>query len=113
MIPFYLVGRADEERPGRGVDERKSPTEIMRELDASKPVIVMEHEPKFLQEVADAGVDLHLCGHTHDGQTFPASLTTDIVWGKFCRISEKGQYAQHCYLRCGPFRSQYAPWYKK
>lgn len=53
---FYLVGRADEERPGRGVDERKSPTEIMRELDASKPVIVMEHEPKFLQEVADAGV---------------------------------------------------------
>lgn len=77
---FYLVGRADEERPGRGVDERKTPVEIMDELDRSKPVLVMEHEPKFLQEIADAGIDLHLCGHTHDGQTFPANLTTDIVW---------------------------------
>lgn len=77
---FYLVGRADEERPGRGVDERKTPEEIMSELDNSKPVIVMEHEPKFLQEIADAGIDLHLCGHTHNGQTFPANLTTDIVW---------------------------------
>lgn len=87
---FYLVGRADEERPGRGIDERKSPSQIMRELDASKPVIVMEHEPKFLQEVADAGVDLHLCGHTHDGQTFPASLTTDIVWENSAGYLKKG-----------------------
>ncbi len=77
---FYLVGRADEERPGRNVDKRKTPQEIMDALDSSKPVIVMEHEPKFLQEIDDAGIDLHLCGHTHDGQTFPANLTTHLVW---------------------------------
>ncbi|MDD3221102.1 MAG: metallophosphoesterase [Clostridia bacterium] len=77
---FYLVGRADEERPGRDVEERLTPEAIMSNLDASKPVIVMEHEPKFLQEVADAGIDLHLCGHTHDGQTFPANLTTKLIW---------------------------------
>ena len=77
---FYLVGRADEERPGRGVDIRKTPQEIMDSLDSSKPVIVMEHEPKFLQEIADAGIDLHLCGHTHDGQTFPANFLCKLVW---------------------------------
>lgn len=77
---FYLVGRADEERPGRNVDQRKTPQQIMSELDAEKPVIVMEHEPKFLQEIADAGIDLHLCGHTHDGQTFPTNFITKLVW---------------------------------
>ncbi len=77
---FYLVGRADEERPGRGVDIRKTPEEIMNGLDNAKPVIVMEHEPKFLQEIADAGIDLHLCGHTHDGQTFPANLLCKCIW---------------------------------
>lgn len=34
---FYLVGRADEERPGRDVDIRKTPREIMDSLDSSKP----------------------------------------------------------------------------
>lgn len=77
---FYLVGRADEERPGRGVDVRKTPQEIMNGLDDSKPVIVMEHEPKFLQEIADAGIDLHLCGHTHDGQTFPTNFLCRLIW---------------------------------
>ncbi len=77
---FYLVGRADEERPGRGVDVRKTPQEIMDELDSSKPVIVMEHEPKFLQEIDDAGIDLHLCGHTHDGQTFPTNFLCRLIW---------------------------------
>lgn len=77
---FYLVGRADEERPGRGVDIRKNPQEIMDNLDSSKPVIVMEHEPKSLQALADAGIDLHLCGHTHDGQTFPANFLCKLVW---------------------------------
>ena len=77
---FYLVGRADEERPGRGVDILKTPWEIMDTLETSKPVIVIEHEPKFLQEIADAGIDLHLCGHTHDGQTFPSNLLCKLIW---------------------------------
>ena len=77
---FYLVGRADEERPGRGVDIRKTPREIMNGLDGSKPVIVMEHEPKFLQKIMNAGIDLHLCGHTHDGQIFPSNLLCKLIW---------------------------------
>ena len=87
---FYLVGRADEERPGRGVDIRKTPQEIMEELDSSKPVIVMEHEPKFLQEAADAGFDLHLCGHTHDGQTFPSNLLCRLIWENPAGYLKKG-----------------------
>ncbi len=32
---------------------------------------MIDHELKELQELADAGVDVAPCGHTHDGQMFP------------------------------------------
>ena len=77
---FYLYGRPDYERPGRGIDERKSAQEITADMDLSLPVLVIDHEPGELQELADAGVDADLCGHTHDGQLFPGNLTIKLMW---------------------------------
>lgn len=77
---FYLFGRADEERPGRGIDKRLSPEEITKGIDPSLPILVIDHEPKELQELADARADLDLCGHTHDGQMFPGNLTIKLLW---------------------------------
>lgn len=77
---FYLYGRPDAQRPGRGINMRKTAAELMGELDTEKPVIVIDHEPKELQELADARVDIDLCGHTHDGQMFPANLITALMW---------------------------------
>ena len=65
---FYLYGRPDAHRPGRGIETRKTPNEITVDMDKDKPIIVLDHQPKELRELADAGVDLDLCGHTHDGQ---------------------------------------------
>lgn len=77
---FYLYGRPDYERPGRGIDKRKSPDEITETLDLKKPVIVIDHEPRELEELAAVGVDVDLCGHTHDGQMFPANIITALIW---------------------------------
>ena len=52
---FYLFGRADKERPGRGIQERMTPGEITRNIDKDKPVIVIDHEPRELEELAGAG----------------------------------------------------------
>ena len=76
----YLYGRPDYERPGRGITERKTPKQITKGIDKSKPILVLEHEPRQLQELADAGVDAQLCGHTHDGQMFPGNLLTGLMW---------------------------------
>ena len=88
---FYLYGRADYERPGRGIRQRQSPQEITRDMDQSKPILVLDHEPRELQELADAGVDLDLCGHTHDGQMFPGNLTIHLFWENPCGYLQKGQ----------------------
>ncbi len=87
---FYLYGRPDEERPGRGITVRKTPEEITAQLDPAKPLIVIDHEPKELQELSDAGVDIDLCGHTHDGQVFPLNLTCRLVWENACGYLKKG-----------------------
>lgn len=87
---FYLYGRPDYERPGRGITSRKTPEEITRDLNTDKPVIVIDHEPRELSELSDAGVDLDLCGHTHDGQIFPVNLITNLVWENSCGYLQKG-----------------------
>ncbi len=87
---IYLYGRPDKERPGRGIDIRKTPEEITADMDLKKPVFVIDHQPKELQELADAGVDLDLCGHTHDGQMFPANLTVRMMWENACGYMKIG-----------------------
>ena len=86
---FYLYGRPDYERPGRGIEERKTAQEITDNMDLSLPVLVIDHEPRELQELADAGVDADLCGHTHDGQLFPGNITIKFLWENACGYLKK------------------------
>lgn len=87
---FYLVGRMDASKPGDGTSNRKSPSEILSGLDMSKPVIVMEHQPVQIEELAEAGADMQLCGHTHDGQIFPGNLTINLFWENPYGYMQKG-----------------------
>lgn len=77
---FYLMGRLDYKNPGKTADVRKTPEQMTVALDKSKPILAMDHEPAELQEMADAGVDVDLSGHTHDGQIFPGNLTIHFFW---------------------------------
>ncbi len=77
---FYIYGRPDADRPGKGVEKRKTAEEIVKGLNMSKPVIVMDHQPKELAKLSQAGVDLDLSGHTHNGQIWPCNLLTRLMW---------------------------------
>lgn len=77
---FYVYGRPDLAKPGRGITERKTPLEIMEDVPEGYPVIVLDHEPDEVRVLAAAGVDVALCGHTHDGQVFPANLLVKLVF---------------------------------
>lgn len=76
---FYLFGRLDYEKPGT-TTPRLTPAEIVKDYDKSKPIIVIDHEPRKLNEMSSAGIDLDLSGHTHNGQLFPLTLATGIIW---------------------------------
>ncbi len=87
---FYLYGRPDYSKPGRGITTRKTPKQITKNIDKTKPIIVLDHEPRELEELSEAGVDLDLCGHTHDGQLFPGNITTKVMWENSYGYLKKG-----------------------
>lgn len=77
---FYVIGRKDASLTEKIGETRKTPEQLISSLDKNKPVFIIDHQPKGLQELADAGADLDLCGHTHDGQLFPGNLTIKTMW---------------------------------
>ncbi len=104
----YLYGRPDAQRPGRGVEVRKTPAEFVEGLDADKPILVLDHQPRELEALAAAGVDVDLCGHTHDGQMFPRQPHRPAILGECLRLSPRGVDAQHRDLGCRSLRAEYA-----
>lgn len=86
---FYLVGRHDKTVDSQA--KRMSVDELTDPLDKARPILMMDHQPLHLQQAADAGVDLLLCGHTHRGQLFPNHWITrrifELDWGYL----QKGQ----------------------
>ena len=63
---FYLVGRRDTDKPGTEDGTRAEISELTKDLDKTKPIFVLSHEPDELQKTADAGADIDFSGHTHD-----------------------------------------------
>ena len=73
-----LIGRDDI----LGNPGRKSLAELLSALPSDKPKIVIDHNPAGIGEGVEQGADLVLCGHTHKGQFFPATLFTKLAYGE-------------------------------
>jgi hypothetical protein len=66
----------------------KGSNEINQELEQVKydkniPSIILMHDPKDTDKLADNGVSLVLSGHTHAGQFFPFTLLVKKIAGKY------------------------------
>ena len=77
---IILLGRYDASKPNSSSGKRASIDQLTEDLDKKKLIICIDHQPSQLQEKASAGVDLDLCGHTHDGQIFPGNITINFFW---------------------------------
>lgn len=96
---FCLAGRNDRDGKRFTGTERKSFDEVLKDADMNLPVILMDHQPFGLGLSEQAGVDLHLSGHTHNGQLWPLNYITaaifEIDWGYLKRGNT------HYYVSCG------------
>lgn len=70
-----IVGRDDRANP-----HRKSIGALMRGVDKSKYIILLDHQPYHLEQAEHAEVDFQLSGHTHHGQLWPISWITDAIY---------------------------------
>lgn len=82
---LQLIGRVDGEKAGDGTNNRMSAAELLKGIDRTKPVLVLEHEPREYRKLKEAGADVVLSGHTHNGQLFPGNLIVPLFnengWG--------------------------------
>ncbi len=74
---IQIAGRDD-----RSNRRRLTPSQLLRQADPSRPILVLDHQPydEELEQTAAAGADFELCGHTHDGQVWPLSLVTAAIY---------------------------------
>lgn len=93
---FYIVGREDWVFAGR--DSLKTILE-KQNVDASLPIIVLNHTPNNLDEEMENGADIALYGHTHDGQIFPFNIFTRLVFEVSRGYKKKG--ATNVYVSSG------------
>ncbi len=49
--------------------------------DPSRPSVLLSHQPGGFDDAINLGVGLQLSGHTHGGQTFPATGIASLMWG--------------------------------
>ena len=61
-----IVGRQDYK-----IKKRKPVEQIINGMNQNKPVILLDHQPRSLEENKKLGIDLMISGHTHAGQVFP------------------------------------------
>jgi len=96
---FSLAGR--EDRSGQRFDgrQRRALPDLLKDLDRSKPLILMDHQPFDLEAAAAQGVDLQLSGHTHHGQLWPLNFITNKVYELSWGYKKKGD--THFYVSSG------------
>jgi len=72
---FALIGRDDLTNRNR-----KSLETLMNDLNTNLPKIVLDHQPHSMEESVANHIDLHLSGHTHNGQIFPFNRIVSRIY---------------------------------
>ncbi|MEV0360730.1 metallophosphoesterase [Nocardia sp. NPDC050697] len=64
-----------------GADEGTGPDldKALSGRDRARPVVLLAHQPAFVDEARAHGVDLQISGHTHGGQVFPGNLLARLA----------------------------------
>jgi uncharacterized protein len=85
-----LIGRLDRDSKRFYQKERIPLDLLMKNVDISRPVIVLDHQPVNLDEAVKNGVDLQLSGHTHNGQFWPLNYFTRAIYEVSYGYRKKG-----------------------
>lgn len=77
---FYIVGRDDKQSERFKGKKRQALSQVCSNIDKTKPVILMDHQPFNLSDAVSEGCDLQLSGHTHHGQLWPFNFITKAIF---------------------------------
>jgi predicted MPP superfamily phosphohydrolase len=100
---FWIIGRNDKQGGYRNPLKK-----LVKQTNVSQPLILLDHEPYFLEEAENNGIDLQISGHTHEGQLWPLNHLVNKIYEVGYGYIQKGN--SHIYVTSGlalwgpPFR---------
>lgn len=72
---WLIIGRDDAmERT------RPSVAQLLEGQNTELPIIMLDHRPTEILQTSEHPIDVHVSGHTHSGQIFPANLITRMMY---------------------------------
>ena len=85
---------------------RKDMKSLMSDVDHSKPIVVLDHDPRGADDASEFGADVVFSGHTHRGQFFPMTALSKRVNKKnyFYGRVEFGKTTSICSSGAGSFQ---------
>ena len=76
---FLIIGRDDWTNKKRLTVEKLLDKYNLE----NKIVIMLDHQPREVEKIANFPVDIVVAGHTHKGQIFPANLIVRKIYGDY------------------------------
>jgi hypothetical protein len=91
---IIIIGRDDLTN-----SKRKPLASLVSGLNSGLPKIVLDHQPHTLDESVENQIDLHLSGHTHNGQIFPFNHIVSRIYDLGYGYRKSGK--THLYVSAG------------
>jgi predicted MPP superfamily phosphohydrolase len=91
---FWVIGRDDRSNLRRHFIE-----DLVKKIDLSLPILLLDHQPYYLDEAQRNGIDFQFSGHTHNGQIWPGNLIVKKVYELGYGYKLKGK--THVYVSSG------------
>jgi predicted MPP superfamily phosphohydrolase len=88
---FDLAGIDDPSGTSYGKGHGPDLARALAGRDASRPLVLLAHQPKGIDLAERLGVDLQLSGHTHGGQLFPWNFVVKLVFPFLAGLYRQGR----------------------
>ena len=102
---FYIAGADDHTKKQFTGTAPLQFKDLLKDADMNLPVILAVHNPQRIKEAVDIGADVMLSGHTHNGQLWPITLITNMIYEVsygYRKIGSTQAYVSSGYGSWGP-----------
>ena len=100
---FYVAGITDIQTSKYFNYKKADINKALTNIDWSKPVIFLSHQPQIFSEIQKYPVTIQLSGHTHAGQIPPFDIIEFFMYKYFCGLYKevKENYTSYIYVTAG------------
>jgi len=80
IADFLDIYGVDDPTAAQFGEPKVLPEDVIGVDARTRPSILLYHQPRGIEKAAETGIDIILSGHTHNGQIWPVSLISRMIY---------------------------------